>query len=123
MGRTAQQAPLCLLPLITQTIVQSGVWWPWLPDAVGCVLCQALCEGYPDDHQYYHDIATQWRMWGITPDKRVVFYCGTGWRASEACFYAYLMGWAHIAVYNGGWWAWVQNPANPIAVGDPDNIL
>ena len=69
----------------------------------------------------YHDIATQWRMWGITPDKRVVFYCGTGWRASEACFYAYLMGWAHIAVYDGGWRAWVQNPANPVAVGDPSN--
>jgi len=67
----------------------------------------------------YHDIAAQWRAWGITPDKRVTFYCGTGWRASEAFFYAYLMGWPTIAVYDGGWWAWVQDPANPIAVGDP----
>ncbi len=69
----------------------------------------------------YHDIATQWRACGITPDKRVAFYCGTGWRASEAFFYAYLMGWPTIAVYDGGWWAWVQDPANPIAVGAPLN--
>src|SRR5712691_222437 len=71
----------------------------------------------------YHDIAAQWRMWGITPDKRIAFYCGTGWRASEAFFYAHLMGWATVAIYDGGWWAWVQNPANPIAVGNPSSAL
>lgn len=69
----------------------------------------------------YHAIAARWRAWGITPAKRVAFYCGTGWRASEAFFYAYLMGWAAIAVYDGGWGAWVQNPANPIVVGTLDN--
>jgi hypothetical protein len=67
----------------------------------------------------YHDIAAQWRTWGITPDKQVAFYCGTGWRASEAFFYAYVMGWRMLSVYDGGWWAWVQDAANPIAVGDP----
>jgi thiosulfate/3-mercaptopyruvate sulfurtransferase len=66
----------------------------------------------------YHAIAARWRAWGITPAKRVAFYCGTGWRASEAFFYASLMGWATIAVYDGGWGAWVQNPATPIVVGD-----
>jgi thiosulfate/3-mercaptopyruvate sulfurtransferase len=71
----------------------------------------------------YHDIAAQWCAWGVTPDKRIAFYCGTGWRASEAFFYAYLMGWATISVYDGGWWAWVQNPANPIAVGNPSSSL
>jgi 3-mercaptopyruvate sulfurtransferase SseA len=69
--------------------------------------------------QNYHDIAARWRAWGVTPDKRIAFYCGTGWRASEAFFYAYLMGWATIAVYDGGWWSWVQDPANPIAVDNP----
>jgi len=66
----------------------------------------------------YHDIAARWRAWSVTPDKRVAFYCGTGWRASEAFFYAYLMRWPTIAVYDGGWWAWVQDPANPVAVGN-----
>jgi thiosulfate/3-mercaptopyruvate sulfurtransferase len=65
----------------------------------------------------YHTIAAQWQAWGITPDKRLAFYCGTGWRASEAFFYAYLMGWVTIAVYDGGWGDWVQDPTNPIAVG------
>ena len=71
----------------------------------------------------YHAIAAQWHDWGITPDKRIVFYCGTGWRASEAFFYASLMGWGMIAVYDGGWGAWVQDPTNPIAVGAPRGPL
>jgi thiosulfate/3-mercaptopyruvate sulfurtransferase len=71
----------------------------------------------------YHDIAARWRAWGVTPNKRVAFYCGTGWRASEAFFYASLMGWTTISVYDGGWWAWVQDAANPIAVGNPRRPL
>ena len=90
-------------------------------------LLAALGERYnvPPQSRYtdYHDIAAQWRAWGVTPDKRIAFYCGTGWRASEAFFYAYLMGWATIAVYDGGWWAWVQNPANLITVGNPGSSL
>lgn len=57
---------------------------------------------------------------GITPDKRVAFYCGTGWRASETWFYAYLMDWPRIAVYDGGWFEWSKDPVNnPIEVGEP----
>jgi thiosulfate/3-mercaptopyruvate sulfurtransferase len=71
----------------------------------------------------YHAIAARWRASGITPDKRIAFYCGTGWRASEAFFYASLMGWDTIAVYDGGWGAWVHDPTNPIAVGAPKSPL
>lgn len=67
------------------------------------------------------EIAERWRIAGITPDKRVVFYCGTGWRASEAFFYAYAMGWQKIAVYDGGWLEWSRDPANRIESGDPQN--
>lgn len=65
------------------------------------------------------EIARNWRSWGITPGKRVVFYCGTGWRASEAFFYAYLMGWPRLAVYDGGWYEWSQDATNPTAQGVP----
>ena len=41
----------------------------------------------------YPEIAANWAEAGITADKWVAFYCGTGWRASETWFYAYLMGW------------------------------
>jgi Rhodanese-like domain len=46
------------------------------------------------------------------------FYCGTGWRASEAWFCALLMGWQRISVYDGGWLEWAQDPSNPIEVGE-----
>jgi thiosulfate/3-mercaptopyruvate sulfurtransferase len=51
----------------------------------------------------------------------VAFYCGTGWRASETWFYAFLQDWPRIAVYDGGWFEWSQDPVNnPIEVGVPD---
>ena len=68
----------------------------------------------------YPEIAANWEQAGITPDKWVAFYCGTGWRASETWFYAYLMDWKRIAVYDGGWFEWSSNPTeNPIEVGEP----
>jgi molybdopterin synthase sulfurtransferase len=70
----------------------------------------------------YPEIAANWEEAGITADKWVAFYCGTGWRASETWFYAYLMGWQRIAVYDGGWFEWSQDPINnPIEAGEPQN--
>jgi molybdopterin synthase sulfurtransferase len=67
----------------------------------------------------YPEIAANWAEAGITADKWVAFYCGTGWRASETWFYAYLMGWQRIAVYDGGWFEWSKDPLNnPIEVGE-----
>src|SRR3954469_23565081 len=69
----------------------------------------------------YPEIAANWAEAGITADKWVAFYCGTGWRASETWFYAYLQDWQRIAVYDGGWFEWSQDPANnPIEIGIPD---
>jgi thiosulfate/3-mercaptopyruvate sulfurtransferase len=68
----------------------------------------------------FTEIAANWADAGITPDKWVAFYCGTGWRASETWFYAFLMDWPQIAVYDGGWFEWSKDPENnPIEVGDP----
>ena len=68
----------------------------------------------------YPEIADNWKDAGITADKWVAFYCGTGWRASETWFYAYLMDWKRIAVYDGGWFEWSKDPINnPIEVGEP----
>ena len=72
----------------------------------------------------YPEIAANWKDAGITPDKWVAFYCGTGWRASETWFYAYLMGWDRIAVYDGGWFEWSKDPVNnPIEVGEPESAV
>jgi 3-mercaptopyruvate sulfurtransferase SseA len=59
-------------------------------------------------------IAAMWERAGIVPDRSSVFYCGTGWRASLAFFYAWLMGWEQISVYDGGWFEWSADPANPV---------
>jgi thiosulfate/3-mercaptopyruvate sulfurtransferase len=69
----------------------------------------------------YPEITANWAEAGIVPDKLVAFYCGTGWRASETWFYAFLQDWPRIAVYDGGWFEWSQDPVNnPIEVGVPD---
>lgn len=65
----------------------------------------------------YPEIAANWAEAEITPDKHVAFYCGTGWRASETWLYAYLMGWRRIGVYDGGWYEWSADPANPVETG------
>lgn len=71
----------------------------------------------------YREIASSWREVGIVPEKRIAFYCGTGWRASEGFFYAYLMGWDHMAVYDGGWYEWSIDEGNPVETGIPDGIF
>ena len=67
-------------------------------------------------------ILKMWKDYGITPDKKLVFYCGTGWRAAEALYYADVMGIKDITLYDGGWNEWsgnTGNPANPIEKGEP----
>ena len=71
----------------------------------------------------YHEIAANWNEVGIVPGKRIAFYCGTGWRASEAFFYAHLLGWDRIAVYDGGWYEWSIDAGNPIETGIPAEPL
>jgi 3-mercaptopyruvate sulfurtransferase SseA len=71
----------------------------------------------------YHEIEAGWSEVGIVPEKRIAFYCGTGWRASEAFFYAYLMGWDRIAIYDGGWYEWSIDAGNPTETGIPAGPL
>jgi thiosulfate/3-mercaptopyruvate sulfurtransferase len=69
----------------------------------------------------YPEITANWTEAGIVPEKWVAFYCGTGWRASETWFYAFLQDWPRIAVYDGGWFEWSQDPdRNPIEIGVPE---
>jgi 3-mercaptopyruvate sulfurtransferase SseA len=67
----------------------------------------------------YDEIEKNWKDVGITPDKFNAFYCGTGWRASEAFFNAWLMGWSDIAVFDGGWFEWSNNNL-PFDTGLPE---
>ena len=64
------------------------------------------------------EILAMWDEWNIEPTQQAAFYCGTGWRASEAFFYAWLMDWKRISVYDGGWFEWSMDPANPTVTGE-----
>jgi len=61
-----------------------------------------------------HEISRLWQDAGVGPGHQTAFYCGTGWRASLAFFYAWLMDWQRISVYDGGWCAWSRDPGNPV---------
>jgi 3-mercaptopyruvate sulfurtransferase SseA len=67
----------------------------------------------------YHEVEDIWKDAGITPDKHLAFYCGTGWRGSEAFFNAWLIGWPRVSVFDGGWFEWSNDPANPYETGVP----
>jgi len=67
----------------------------------------------------FYEIEKMWREIGITGDKRVAFYCGTGWRASETFLYAYYLGWDKMAVYDGGWYEWSTLNPQPYRTGPP----
>jgi len=70
----------------------------------------------------YHEVAKIWKDAGITPDKHIAFYCGTGWRGSEAFFNAWLMGWPRVSVFDGGWFEWSNDPENPYDTGVPEAV-
>ncbi|MBD3277160.1 MAG: thiosulfate sulfurtransferase, partial [Candidatus Aegiribacteria sp.] len=67
----------------------------------------------------YGEIERNWIDAGLSPERRTAFYCGTGWRASEAFFSTLLLGWKNIAVFDGGWMEWSSHPENPVATGVP----
>ncbi|WP_424494425.1 sulfurtransferase [Salinimicrobium sp. GXAS 041] len=70
----------------------------------------------------FHETADIWHNNGITPEKHLAFYCGTGWRGSEAWFNAWLMGWPKVSVYDGGWFEWSNDPTNPYETGVPEEV-
>jgi len=68
----------------------------------------------------FNEVAEIWKEVGVVPEKYNAFYCGTGWRGSEAWLNAYLMGWPRVSVYDGGWFEWSNDPGNPTETGIPE---
>jgi thiosulfate/3-mercaptopyruvate sulfurtransferase len=56
-------------------------------------------------------LATTLASKGINLGDRIVWYCGTGWRASRMCALTQALGYTNVAIYDGGWNEWQQrNP-------------
>lgn len=70
----------------------------------------------------FHEVKKIWKEIGITPDKHNAFYCGTGWRGSEAFYNAWLMAWPRVSVFDGGWFEWSNDPKNPFETGIPVTV-
>lgn len=66
----------------------------------------------------FHEVERNWLEAGIRPEHHNAFYCGTGWRGSEAFFNAWLMGWPSVSVFDGGWLEWSNNDY-PFETGIP----
>lgn len=63
------------------------------------------------------EVETMWAENGITGDKHVAFYCGTGWRSSLAFYFAHMMGWENISNFDSSWYEWSLGPEsekNPV---------
>jgi len=67
----------------------------------------------------YHEVEELLAEVGVTPDKVNAFYCGTGWRGSEAFLNAWLMGWPNVSVFDGGWFEWSNDETNLFETGTP----
>jgi thiosulfate/3-mercaptopyruvate sulfurtransferase len=65
---------------------------------------------------------------GIDQGDRIVWYCGTGWRASRMCALTRALGYTNVAIYDGGWNEWhrrhpedgSEKPAGIEVWGSPD---
>lgn len=53
-----------------------------------------------------------WKDNAIDLEKKLVFFCGGGWRASEVLWDAMVMGQENVAIIGDGWIAW-SNEGNP----------
>lgn len=65
-----------------------------------------------------------WANWGITPEKDIIFYCGTSWRSSTAFFVTKHLGWKNVRMFDGSWFKWylaheAEPTTYPIQRGNP----
>ena len=65
------------------------------------------------------EIKDLWDKAGIDINKKLIFMCGSGWRAAEVLTYANVMGYDNSALYSYGWIGWRNNASNPVETGDP----
>ncbi|OBU15232.1 thiosulfate sulfurtransferase [Photobacterium aquimaris] len=134
---TAQVKALLKKPISQQSVVSVRTWPEYIGETSGYdyIKPKGRIEGAKWGHagsDSYHmqdylnpdqtmksgnEITAQWAQWNIKPNQDVAFFCGTGWRASEAFFFAHILGWKNISVYDGGWYQWSANKNNPIAEG------
>ncbi|HEY3278215.1 MAG TPA: rhodanese-like domain-containing protein [Syntrophorhabdaceae bacterium] len=89
-----------------------------IPGAVWQGDWDALVNTKDDTYRTYPEVQRLWKGLGGTPDKELVFYCGTGWRSTIGFFQAYLMGYDRIRNYDGSFYVWSADESNPVVRPD-----
>lgn len=54
-------------------------------------------------------VRKRWQRRGISADCDLIFYCGTGWRSSLACWLARRLGFPRVRNYDGGVYDWLES--------------
>jgi thiosulfate/3-mercaptopyruvate sulfurtransferase len=63
------------------------------------------------------ELAGLWEPVGLTPDRRVITYCGGGVFGAFALFALYVIGHENAALYDASWMEWGADPDRPIETG------
>lgn len=64
-----------------------------------------------------NEILNLWKNLGIDPNKKLTFFCGSGWRAGEVYVYSKVLGLENNSVYSNGWMEWSFDKKNPVIIG------
>jgi thiosulfate/3-mercaptopyruvate sulfurtransferase len=77
-----------------------------IPTAESVVNGDYQVSGTEDLEAVLARLADTLERMGIDHKDRVVWYCGTGWRASRMCALTRALGYTNVAIYDGGWNEW-----------------
>jgi thiosulfate/3-mercaptopyruvate sulfurtransferase len=59
-------------------------------------------------------LSTLVRQAGVSPGRRIITYCQSGVRAAHVAFVLTMLGYPNVAVYDGSWAEWGNDPQSPI---------
>jgi thiosulfate/3-mercaptopyruvate sulfurtransferase len=77
-------------------------------------------ENLEKDKWTFKDAATlrqRFKNAGVTPGKQIITYCHGGVRACHAALALKMLGYPDVAVYEGSWAEWGNDPALPVEQG------
>ena len=87
--------------------IPNARWAHWGTDTY-CGSDYMLPNGHMRD---LDEVLAFWQEWGITrdcagPGRRIVFYCGSGWRSAYATVLSLMLGFENVSSYDGGFLEW-----------------